>query len=176
MKRLRYYNALTINTVLWGCESWALKALLVKKLEGMHHNCLRQIVGHNYYLHGHVKNEEIRAEALDAYTMETNLELRRCRWLEKIANMGENRMPRKLLAAFCHGKTRRRGKSKATIRHGYVDTLKKLGFGSRSNDLSEWMPAARNPTLSLSTGLQGAPDTSMMGGGVPTRRHCRRHP
>mgnify|MGYP006136671681 CR=1 FL=1 len=30
-----------------------------------------------------------------------------------------------------------------TIRHGYVDTLKKLGFGSRSNDLSEWMPAAR---------------------------------
>lgn len=28
----------------------------------------------------------------------------------------------------------------------------------------------------LSTGLQGAPDTSMMGGGVPTRRHCRRHP
>ena len=75
---------------------------------------------------GHVKNEEIRAEALDAYTMETNLELRRCRWLEKIANMGENRMPRKLLAAFCHGKTRRQGKSKATIRHGYVDTLKKL--------------------------------------------------
>jgi len=34
-----------------------------------------------------------------------------------------------------------------TIRHGYVDTLKKLGFGSRSNDISEWMPAARNPSL-----------------------------
>jgi len=146
-ERLRYYNALTINTVLWGCESWALKASLVKKLEGMHHNCLRQIVGYNYYLHGHVKNEDIRAEALDTYTMETNLELRRCRWLEKIAHMGENRMPRKLLGAFCHGKTRKRGKSKATIRHGYVDTLKKLGFGSRSNDLSEWMPAARNPSL-----------------------------
>ena len=92
-ERLRCYNALTINTVLWGCESWALKVSLVKKLEGMHHDCLRQIVGYNYYLHGHVKNEDIRAEALDTYTMETNLELRRCRWLEKIANMGENRMP-----------------------------------------------------------------------------------
>lgn len=103
-ERLRYYNALTINAVLWGCESWALKVSLVKKLEGMHHDCLRQIVGYKYYLHGHVKKEDIRAEALDAYTMETNLELRRCRWLEKIANMGENRMPRKLLAAFCHGK------------------------------------------------------------------------
>ena len=79
--------------------------------------------------------------------METNLELRRCGWLEKIANMGENRVPMKLLAAFCHGKSRRQGESKATIRHGYVDTLRKLGFGSRSNDLSEWMPAARNPTL-----------------------------
>ena len=61
-------------------------------------------------------------------TMETNLELRRCGWLEKIANVGENRVPMKLLAA-------------------YVDTLRKLSFGSRSNDLSEWMPAARNPTL-----------------------------
>jgi hypothetical protein len=58
--------------------------------------------------------------------METNLELRRCGWLEKIANMGENRVPMKLLAAFCHGKSRRRGESKATIRHGYVDTLRKL--------------------------------------------------
>jgi hypothetical protein len=82
--------------------------------------------------------------------METNLELRRCGWLvEKIANMGENRVPMKLLAAFCHGKSRRQGESKATIRHGYVDTLRKLalGFGSKSNDLSEWMPAARKSTL-----------------------------
>ena len=146
-ERLRYYNALTVNTVLWGCESWALKPSLVKKLESMHHNCLRQIVGYNFHRDGKVTNEDIRAEALSAYTMETNLELRRCRWLEKVATMGENRLPRKLFGAFCHGRTRRRGKAKTTIRHGYRETLEKLGFGSRANDLSEWMPAARDPVL-----------------------------
>ena len=146
-ERLRYYNALTVNTVLWGCESWALKSSLIKKLESMHHNCLRQIVGYNFYRDGKVTNEDIRAEALGAYTMETNLELRRCRWLEKVANMGDNRLPRKLFGAFCHVKSRRRGKAKVTIRHGYRDTLEKLGFGSRANDLSEWMPAARDPVL-----------------------------
>ena len=92
-ERLRYYNALADDTVLWGCESWAHKPSLIKKLESMHHNCLRQIIGYNFYRDGKVTNEEIRAEALSAYTMETNLELRRCRWLEKIANMGENRLP-----------------------------------------------------------------------------------
>ena len=92
----------------------------------MHHNCLRQIVGYNFYRDGKVTNEDIRAEALSAYTMETNLELRRCRWLEKVANMGDNRLPRKLFGAFCHGKSRRRGKAKATIQHGYRDTLEKL--------------------------------------------------
>ena len=40
-------------------------------------------------------------------------------------------------------------KRKAKIRHGYRDTLdlEKLGFGSRANDLSEWMPAAKDPAL-----------------------------
>ena len=66
---------------------------------------------------------------------------------ESCKNMGENRLPRKLFGAYCHGKSRRRGKAKATIRHGYRDTLEKLGFGSRANDLSEWMPAAKDPVL-----------------------------
>ena len=87
-ERLRYYNALTVNTVLWGFESWALKPSLIKKLESVHHNCLHQIVGHDFYRDGKVTNEDVRAEALSAYmcTMETNLELRRCRWLEKVAS------------------------------------------------------------------------------------------
>ena len=41
----------------------------------MHHKCPRQIVGHNFYRDGKVTNEDIRAEALSAYAMETNLEL-----------------------------------------------------------------------------------------------------
>ena len=37
--RLRYYNALTVNVLLWGCESWALKKTLAKEqMEAFHHN------------------------------------------------------------------------------------------------------------------------------------------
>ena len=143
--RLRYYNALTVNVMLWGCKSWALKKSLIKKMEAFHHNCLRQIIRYNYYVHGPVSNEEIRKEAGNAYTIETTMELRRCRWLEKVANMEDKRPPKKLLAAWCFGKSRRRGKGKSTIRHGYSDTVKKLGF--TSNELSEWLPAAKDRSL-----------------------------
>ena len=39
----------------------------------------------------------------------------------------------------------RRGKGKSTVRHGYSDTVKKLGF--TSNELSEWLPAAKDRSL-----------------------------
>ena len=36
---------------------------------------------------------------------------------------------------------------KTCHRHGFRDTLEKLGFGSRTNNLSEWMSVARDPAL-----------------------------
>ena len=63
-------------------------------MEAFHHNCLHQIFRYNYYVHGPVSNEEIRKEAGNAYTIETTMELRRCRWLEKVANMDDDPLPK----------------------------------------------------------------------------------
>ena len=39
--RLRIYNAIVINLLLWGCESWAIKEEDHRKLEVCHHRCLQ---------------------------------------------------------------------------------------------------------------------------------------
>ena len=111
------------------------------------HNCLSQIVGYNFYRDGKVTNEEIRAEALSAYAMETNLELRRCRWLEKVANMGEKTdcLENYLEPSAMENLDDAAKPKLVTIRHGYCDTLESRETTgrlrsdlARANDLSEW--------------------------------------
>ena len=39
------YQAIPINLLLWGCESWALTKVLISKLELFHTRCIRSILG-----------------------------------------------------------------------------------------------------------------------------------
>ena len=48
--------------------------------------------------HG-IANEQVREELGNCYSIEQIMELRRARWLEKIAKMDETRGPRKILVA-----------------------------------------------------------------------------
>ena len=76
--------------------------------------------------------------------MESYMELRRSRWLEKISHMSSKRIPRLILGAWIQ-KPRRNGKAgraQNTIRHGYVRTLEKLGY-SNNFEFSNWMKDAR---------------------------------
>ena len=62
--------------------------------------------------------------------MSTYLELRRSRWLKKLAHMNNRKFPRLLLGAWIN-KARRNGKagrSQQTIRRAYVCTLQELGY------------------------------------------------
>ena len=38
------YQAITINLLLWGCESWALMKVLISKLEVFYNRCIRNIL------------------------------------------------------------------------------------------------------------------------------------
>ena len=62
--------------------------------------------------------------------LESYMELRRARWLEKISHMEATRMPRKLLGAWINQARRngKSGRSQNTIRHAYADSLRTLGF------------------------------------------------
>ena len=51
----------------------------------------------------HIKNEQIRENLHNCYTMEQSMELRRARWLEKLAQMDTTRGPRALDNYYKHG-------------------------------------------------------------------------
>ena len=61
---------------------------------------------------------------------------RRCmNWMEKVAKtpatLDDNRLPRKLLGAWCFGGKRRRGGQLKTLRKSYLDLLHKLQFDTK---------------------------------------------
>ena len=83
------------------------------------------------------------------FTMSTYLELRRSRWMEKLAHMSNKRFPRLLLGAWIN-KARRNGKSgrsQQTIRHAYVSTLQKLGYTDKNMNFNIWMFDARDRNI-----------------------------
>jgi hypothetical protein len=71
--------------------------------------------------------ETSRRTAGNSPTMESMMEMRRCRWLSKLSAMEKSRSSRKILGAWCPT-PRKAGRPKQTIRHAYVATLERLGF------------------------------------------------
>lgn len=138
--RVRSYEATVLNILLFGCESWALKAEDRRRLEVFHHRCLRSMLRISIYdvKEYHIRNSSIREE-LGCYSLHQQMELRRARWLEKVANMGPTRNPRKILVAWTPH-SRPRGRPKKTIRHAYADTLQQSLDVNPS--LHEWIPMA----------------------------------
>jgi exonuclease III len=121
--RLRTYNAIIVNLLLWGCESWALKEEDRRRIEVFHHRSLRRMLNITIYqvMEQHISNKEVR-ERMKSYTMKQTMELRRARWLEKISHMGPDRGPRKILVAWTTNE-RPSGRPQQTIRHGLASTL-----------------------------------------------------
>ena len=54
----RVYEAIVRNTLLYGCETWAVKAQNTSKLDIFDHDCLRRII--HVQLHKRVSNKKIR--------------------------------------------------------------------------------------------------------------------
>ncbi len=101
--RMRTYQAIIMNLALWGCESWALKEEDRSKLETFHHNCLRRMCKWTMWdiAEKRITNEKVRRTAANSTTMESMMEVRRCRWLSKLSIMEKSRSPRQMLGAWC---------------------------------------------------------------------------
>ena len=76
----------------------------------------------------------------NCYTIEQSIELRRARWLEKLAHMGLDRGPRNLLQAWTP-KSRPCSKPKMSTKRSLAKTLKKLELETKMND---WITIAKN--------------------------------
>ena len=136
-------NAAITSLLLWGCESWATTKADQKKLDAFHTRCLRRVLNITIYeaMEKHVKNEDM-FETPKSMPLYKHVELRKCRWLHKLAKMSETRFPRLLLGAWLPA-SRLLGRPQQTIRHSYHHaSCNVLSFDS--SDFSEWMPMARD--------------------------------
>jgi hypothetical protein len=115
------------------------------KLETFHHQCLRKMCRWTMWdIHERrIRNERVRRTAANSPTMESMMEMRRCRWLCKLSFMKASRSPRLILGASCPT-PRPVGRPQQTIRHAYVSTLKRVGFEGDKGQLREWMTVARD--------------------------------
>ena len=101
--RLQIYDATVINILLWRCKSWALTTDHQRRLEVSHYRFLRRIARITIYDVKEDKqfsNKYLRQHLENYYPLETIMELRRFRWLEKIAKMNNKRAPKKLINAW----------------------------------------------------------------------------
>ena len=70
------------------------------------------------------------------------MELKRSKWLKKLANYDYSRNPRKLLKAWYYNMPRPVGRTQQTIKKSLSYTLtKSLGFSDKLND---WIEIAKN--------------------------------
>ena len=93
--------AIIINFLLWGCESWALRTSLLKKLEVFLQCSIRRILGISMtqVKDQHVTNETVQRKFFDIPNMEKQIATRQLTLIEKVARNSDNHLPTKILTA-----------------------------------------------------------------------------
>ena len=140
--KINLFNAIIINTALWGCESWTLSCASKQKLESFQHKALRRILKISIYevAELHIKNSTIRQNALNSHHIIDIINARQLIWLGKVAKMNSNQVPRKMLACWTTNK-RKPGRPQLNTRNSFVESLHRIIPDLPQNcDLSAWIP------------------------------------
>ena len=139
------YMAIPVNLLLWGCETWALKESDRRLLQVFHTTSIRRILNINMLevqmckISNEFLYEEFRIDPIANIMASMQV-----RWLGNIARMGENRLPRKFIAAW-HTNPRPTGRPQQTLRHTYLHALRMLGAipqDDKEGKLETWFPQA----------------------------------
>ena len=96
------------DTLLYGAETWAIKARGLKRLCGFHNHCVRSMMGiskHQQWKE-HISSRQVSVAAGMEESMSDILRKHRLKWLGHLARMEHGRLPKQLL---CSENSRRRG-------------------------------------------------------------------
>ncbi|MCP4747957.1 MAG: hypothetical protein GY874_17745, partial [Desulfobacteraceae bacterium] len=133
--RSQLYLAITVNILLWGCDSWALKKSQMEKLSCFHKKCLRQLCGYTMFLvkEHHIKTK-VCMEKTNLKPIETYITVRQLRFLMRIAEMPRNRLTRQVVnsQAVSQGKCSR---GQQTTKRAYRDALRRAGLCDEKGDI-----------------------------------------
>lgn len=123
--RVRIYKQLVITTLLWGCESWALKHEHRKRLQRLHHDAARMILRTTRWIHM-AKGVKMRTllEILQLEPISWIMRKRRMGFLHKLTAQPEESMYRRLMFCQAEGELTR-GRNKMSTAASYAEDLKK---------------------------------------------------
>ena len=117
LTKLKFYNAVVLPSLLYGCDTWTLYRRHVKKLESFHKRTLRSILGIKWQ--DRITNLEVLDRA-NSTSIESMLIKAQLRWVGHIIRMEEFRMPRRLMYGELQLSKRNQGRPKLR----YKDTVK----------------------------------------------------
>ena len=106
-----FFLSIPNNVLLWGCESWALRTSLLKKLEVFLHRSIQRILR---IIMTEVKdqcitNETVNRKLFDITNIKKQIATQHLTFIGKVARSSDNHLPPKLLTAWCNHKRRRGG-------------------------------------------------------------------
>ena len=140
--KLKIYDSLILAILLYGSETWNVRAEETRKLETFHMNCLRCMSGRS-------KREKIRnvviRKMLKQTTIQSMMRRRRLRWLGHVRRMSDERWPKQMMHAWIEDETRPRWKPKQRWRDVVNKDLEELGLKDRWFEMAaqreEWRSA-----------------------------------
>jgi len=135
--KMRVYRTTVLATLLYGAETWNVRADDMRRLEGFHHNCLRRTLRISY--RDRMTNEEVRRIA-GIPTIKALVQERRMRWAGHVARMPESRAPRIVMDARCHG-----ARPFCGTQHRWRDLLRG-DLPAELKESAEWKAAAQDRT------------------------------
>ena len=144
--RVRFYKAIVVNILLWGCESWALRSRNYKEIRVVYRRHIRAMLRVTVFYK--IRNERL-LELAQMEDIIAVMHLRQLKWIEKIAYMEkEKRIPRKLFAGWICGKNavRNFGGQTKTIAHTHNRALKEVGIkGNQSKFVKKLFEIIKKP-------------------------------
>ena len=109
------YRAVVLAVLLYGAETWTMKAVHTRCLNSFHNRCIWTILGVTRYQQC---NERLTSQSLShrfglQHSISDNILEQRLRWLGHVGRMDEERLPNRLLFGElnmkrpCHGAKKR---------------------------------------------------------------------
>jgi hypothetical protein len=140
--KISLFNAIILNTALWGCESWTLSTASKQRLHSFQHKLLRRILRISIYevIERKISNADVRQRFHNSPDITLTIQARQMKWLSRIAKMSTDKMPRKFLACWINDK-RKPGRPQLNIRNTYVEAITNIiPSVSKNALLKEWIP------------------------------------
>lgn len=162
--KMRVFNAMVIPTLLYSCESWAIKADDLAKLEVFQMSCLRAILGVSRLQH--LRNVNIRETCCNQPLIDDIIRKYRIRWAGHVWRMPDSRLPIKI---FNSVPPRNWRVARNAPRKQWVDALRK-DFNRVHFNIGDAQEAAQNRDQYRGLARDIGAATSWNGNSLPYQR------